>query len=193
MASTKDRRTEILQAAVKIFSKQGFHKAKIDDIAQMAGIAKGTVYQYFSSKQELFQEMIKYSVERYQKMVSKVVHSKDDVRGKIYTLAIKHGEFIKEHIELGEVVPSYSNELYKKEMRLWITEQQKRIIELLEEMIEDGVAKGEIRKDVDKEIAVLAIMGSLFSFYEKEIEMQKEIPQEIDPEPLVDFLMRALH
>ncbi len=193
MASAKDRRTEILQASVKIFSKQGFHNAKIDDIAHAAGVAKGTVYQYFSSKQELFQEMIKYTIERYSQIVQKIVYvyNESNIEEKIYTLAIEHGKFIKEYIEMAEVTPNHSNGV-SKEMRLWIREQQYYILKLLEKMIEDGIIKGEIRKDVDKEIAVLSILGSIFSYYEKEIRTHIGTSQEIEPKPLVDFLMRAL-
>ena len=181
----------IVQAAVKIFSKEGFHDAKIDDIAQEAGVAKGTVYQYFSSKQELFQEMIKYSIEKYSQAVKKIVSSNKDIHEKIYTLAINHGKFIKEHIEMGEIVP-HQPHILSQEMRLWIMEQKNHIFVVLEEMIETGINKEEIRKDVDKEIAVLSIMGSLFLYYEKELRKHAGMFQEIDPKPLVDFLMAAL-
>ncbi|SHJ99426.1 transcriptional regulator, TetR family [Geosporobacter subterraneus DSM 17957] len=191
MTAVKDRRTEILQASVKIFSKQGFHDAKIDDVAQAAGVAKGTVYQYFSSKQELFQEMIKYAVERYTFIVKEIVYGENDIEEKIYALAVKHGEFLKEHIEMAEVVPHQVN--VSKEMRLWIMEQKKHLFLLLEEMIENGKNRGEIRKDVDKEIAVISIMGSLFLYYEKELREHRGMPQRSEPKPLVEFLMRALH
>ncbi len=191
MAGIKDRRMTIVQAAVKIFSKEGFHDAKIDDIAQEAGVAKGTVYQYFSSKQELFQEMIKYSIEKYSQAVKKIVSSEENIEEKIYTLAANHGKFIKEHIEMAEIVPHQAHVL-SQEMRLWIMEQKKHIFIVLEEMIENGINKKEIRKDVDKEIAVLSIMGSLFLYYEKELRKHAGTFQEMDPKPLVDFLMAAL-
>jgi len=53
LKSPEDRRQEILDAAVEVFSERGVSKATVADIAEAAGVAKGTVYLYFSSKEEL--------------------------------------------------------------------------------------------------------------------------------------------
>jgi len=47
------RRTQILEAAIKVFAEKGFHRATTKDIARVAGIAEGTIYSYFSSKTDL--------------------------------------------------------------------------------------------------------------------------------------------
>ena len=48
------KREAILKAAQKVFSRKGFNNARIDDVAREAGIGKGTVYEYFASKDDLF-------------------------------------------------------------------------------------------------------------------------------------------
>jgi len=53
LKSPEDRRQEILDAAVKVFSDRGVSKATVADIASTAGVAKGTVYLYFTSKDQL--------------------------------------------------------------------------------------------------------------------------------------------
>ena len=51
----KDRkRREILEAAMRVFARQGYHRAKMEAVAEEAGIGKGTVYEYFKSKTDLF-------------------------------------------------------------------------------------------------------------------------------------------
>lgn len=53
--SDEERRTHaILDAAFLVFSEKGYHNATVDDIAQEAGVSKGTCYQYFSGKEEIF-------------------------------------------------------------------------------------------------------------------------------------------
>ncbi len=52
-----DARAKILQAALDEFSEKGFHATTIDSIAERAGIAKGTVYRYFRTKEQLFNEL----------------------------------------------------------------------------------------------------------------------------------------
>lgn len=53
-----DKRNAVLNAAKRVFSKNGFHDAHVDEIANLAGVAKGTVYRYFSSKEEILKELI---------------------------------------------------------------------------------------------------------------------------------------
>lgn len=56
----KDRKTTILEAALQIFSKEGFHGATLDQIAAEAHISKAAVYRYFSGKEELFSALIRF-------------------------------------------------------------------------------------------------------------------------------------
>ncbi|TLM97504.1 helix-turn-helix transcriptional regulator, partial [bacterium] len=60
-----EKRVQIIKAAIKVFSEKGFHDAKVEDIAQQADVGKGTVYEYFSSKTELFQEMFRSGMQFY--------------------------------------------------------------------------------------------------------------------------------
>ncbi len=56
----EDRQREILEAALSVFSKKGFHDAAVQEIANEAGIAKGTIYEYFKSKDDLFLSLLDY-------------------------------------------------------------------------------------------------------------------------------------
>lgn len=53
MTTTVDKRRVILDAAVRVFARQGFHTCRVSDIADEAGVAYGLVYHYFSSKEEI--------------------------------------------------------------------------------------------------------------------------------------------
>jgi len=56
------RPEEILDAALAVFGESGFARAKIDDVAKLAGVSKGTVYLYFESKEALFREMVRAKI-----------------------------------------------------------------------------------------------------------------------------------
>ena len=56
-AKSEEKRDLILDAALRVFGQRGFSQTRLSDVAEDAGIAKGTVYLYFSSKEELFREM----------------------------------------------------------------------------------------------------------------------------------------
>src|SRR2546429_1723568 len=52
-----DKRRQILDAAIRVFARQGFHATRVSDIADEAGVAYGLVYHYFSSKEEVLNEL----------------------------------------------------------------------------------------------------------------------------------------
>jgi AcrR family transcriptional regulator len=68
-----ERPQQILDAALEIFDEQGLDRARLDDIARRAGIAKGTIYLYFPNKEELFREVVRQTI------VSRL----ESVRGKL--------------------------------------------------------------------------------------------------------------
>src|SRR5215470_19921839 len=56
------RRQAILEAALAVFTAEGFAATKLDDVADRAGVAKGTIYLHFKDKQDLFEQMVREAV-----------------------------------------------------------------------------------------------------------------------------------
>ena len=52
-----DKRRQILEAAIHVFARQGFHSARVSDVAEEAGVAYGLVYHYFDSKEQMLNEL----------------------------------------------------------------------------------------------------------------------------------------
>ncbi|MEN6474875.1 MAG: TetR/AcrR family transcriptional regulator [Syntrophaceae bacterium] len=67
--SLDEKRKKIYQAALKVFSEDGFHQATMNKIATQSGVAKGTVYEYFKSKEELLDQLLE---ERYEEIVERI-------------------------------------------------------------------------------------------------------------------------
>ncbi len=55
----QERPSEILAAGLSVFAERGFSTARLDDVAERAGVAKGTIYLYFSTKEELFEAVVR--------------------------------------------------------------------------------------------------------------------------------------
>ena len=64
-----EKRKKIYRAALKVFSEDGFHQATMNKIATLSGVAKGTVYEYFKSKEELLDQLLE---ERYEEIVERI-------------------------------------------------------------------------------------------------------------------------
>jgi AcrR family transcriptional regulator len=78
-AQTPQTRAKILAAALEVFSSRGFHGATVDEVADRAGLGKGTVYRHFSSKRELFSELIRSKVAELEEAVTGAIDARADV------------------------------------------------------------------------------------------------------------------
>lgn len=74
------RREAILAAALEEFSAHGFEAARLDDVAKRAGIAKGTIYLYFSDKEALFQALVRSYISPVVGMLEHVAHVEAPLR-----------------------------------------------------------------------------------------------------------------
>lgn len=125
-AQTPQTREKILAAALEVFSSRGFHGATVDEVAERAGLGKGTVYRHFSSKRELFSELIRSKVAELGEAVTGAIDPRADVLEIIETyLRIYFGFFdrnrnlykviIQEQSDFGaEVKALYIGNILKK-------------------------------------------------------------------------------
>lgn len=72
------RKNDILEAAFAVFSRYKYYDAQIDEIAKLAGVGKGTVYCYFSNKEELFLAVIKKSREELTSAIMDAIRKEKD-------------------------------------------------------------------------------------------------------------------
>jgi TetR/AcrR family fatty acid metabolism transcriptional regulator len=80
------KRQEIMEAAIAVFSKTGYHRAKIKDIADEAGVGKGTVYEYFRTKEDLFFQAGEFLFANYIESQKLSLDAVADPKEKIRTL-----------------------------------------------------------------------------------------------------------
>jgi TetR/AcrR family transcriptional regulator, fatty acid metabolism regulator protein len=87
-AAAADKRRQILDAAIRVFARQGFHACRVSDVADEAGVAYGLVYHYFQSKEEIMATLFS---ERWQVMldaIAEIDRSQEiPARDKLYLIA----------------------------------------------------------------------------------------------------------
>ena len=141
----QERADLILQAAETIFTEKGYHEASMDEIAAYVGVAKGTVYLYFPSKQELVFALFKREVEDFLDAVEQVSLSTASARAKLehllhYVYQGRPGQRVQLLLMLFTSLEVRQDLLAKKEQVYALMEQLSvRITALLEE----GKAAGE--------------------------------------------------
>jgi AcrR family transcriptional regulator len=141
------RHSEILDAARKLFARRGFEGATMEEIAEAAGVAKGTLYLYFQSKNEIHREALKQGlvrlIEETRRNVDAAPTSADKIRAFIATrirLTDNDRDLIRiHHSQSGSSHPAYLN----KECRNLYLEQAR----MLEAVLREAAAQGQIRSD----------------------------------------------
>ncbi len=187
----EERKKQIIEAAMDVFGKKGYHRAKMGDIAKVAEIGKSTVYEYFDSKKDLFEEMLRFIAMDYQNDVKNALHTGKGCREKLLAFARNHGSFIKSHMELAENTMSESNsvsEEIKKEMMAWKME----VFKMIEDILKSGVEAGELRKDLDTRTSTAIILGAINENYAIQVIVDKKKPEEIDSKPMIDVLFKGI-
>jgi AcrR family transcriptional regulator len=141
------RPDEILEAAFRVFGEHGFARAKLEDVAQAAGVSKGTLYLYFDSKETLFREMVRAKVvPLVEQGEAKLQAHEGPYRELLVSLVTTMYDTML-HRGLGRISRLVISELgaFPELARFYYEEVVLRAQRLLEQLLERGVAAGEFR------------------------------------------------
>jgi TetR/AcrR family fatty acid metabolism transcriptional regulator len=176
ISGPKDKRTLILEAAVAVFSHRGFHEAKVEEIAAQAGVGKGTVYEYFSSKRELFQEMIQTGLNFYSQHIYRMDTEEGGLREKIKRIFRLHLHFTLKYRNLAKIAFGDHTSV-NDEMRLWLISLREEKVQVLSQTLSEGMQLGVVRAIDPKLTAniLIGIMGGLcypIVFGDEEVDVE---------------------
>jgi AcrR family transcriptional regulator len=189
---SSDKRLRIIEAATAVFSRKGFHKAKVEEIAEKAEVGKGTVYEYFASKKELFLEMIFYAHQQYgdflEKELSRVKTFHDGLQ-KLFDVTM---QFMRQHREMALVLMA-DHPMIDEDIHAALRQKEQQLLRFMSKMLQDVAQRGEIRP-VNVQAALLVIFGTLYLVNGQIVFCDKK--QEPDFQQLsqdaIDILMHGL-
>ncbi len=158
--ATRDKRRLILDAAVRVFARQGFHACRVADIADEAGVAYGLVYHYFASKDEildtLFLERWNVMLETIREVDSKAI----PVREKLEAIASFIVDSYRHDPDLMKViiveVTRAANSFGQTHLG-----QIREAYELIGEIVVKAQAEGVFRPEIDAQFAAMAFYGAI--------------------------------
>jgi AcrR family transcriptional regulator len=101
---SQNKRQQILHAAYIVFSRKGYHRATVDEIIALADTGKGTVYNYFVNKEQLFYTLIKECNTPFQAILEGVVNSSEPPLQKVEAIIKAFLEFYVKHADLWRVM-----------------------------------------------------------------------------------------
>ena len=187
----EERREEIIKAAIEVFGKTNFHKAKMADIADEAEVGKSTLYEYFDSKRSLFEEMLIYIATGYYKSMKLVVGQWDSSKDRLIAFTTYHGTFMKQHLELVESA-MMDKTLMSEKVGKQILSIKEAVFRLLEDILIEGVESGELVDDMDTQLAACAVIGSINHSYAMQIYVKNLDEDQVNPEKIIEMLYRGM-
>lgn len=151
----------ILQAALEVVAEKGCHEASIDEIAEKAGIAKGTIYLYFRSKDSLMAALFRRGIEKMGAAIKVKVDSEASPVAQVRALIREHATETYRHIGFAKVLMSQSDLVaFPKELRQELMLAYQEYFAYVKEVLQRGQAEGSLA-DFDAAIMARAIGGSI--------------------------------
>jgi TetR/AcrR family transcriptional repressor of uid operon len=151
---------KIVQAAITTFSKYGYDKTRMDDIAKSAKLGKGTLYLYFKSKEELFYAISENSIKELKEQLSKLFSKKEDLVHDAEKFYDQYRNLIHDSEKVSfEIIAESSR---NPKLRKALYEQRMKVYDIVIDYLRRQIEKGFFRKDID----VNAIASGLVALYD---------------------------
>lgn len=155
-------RQKLYEAAVTLIAEQGFSSTTVEEIAERAGVAKGTVYYNFSSKTKLFEELLRHGVELLTADLRQAAEAAVAAGGSQVDAL---DAMIRAGLVFIERYPAFT-QLYVAELwrtnRAWrdtLTVVRSKAVAVVEEVLRRGVADGELSGEIDIPLTAAALVG----------------------------------
>ncbi|GAA2425016.1 MULTISPECIES: TetR/AcrR family transcriptional regulator [Streptomyces] len=155
-------RQKLYEAAVTLIAEQGFSATTVDEIAERAGVAKGTVYYNFKSKTELFEELLRHGVGL---LTASLQAAADETAERGGTKVEALDAMIRAGLDFIHRYPAFT-QLYVAE--LWRTNRawqstllvvRREAVAVVETVLRDAVAEGELSEEIDIPLTAAALVG----------------------------------
>ncbi|MGH9366605.1 MAG: TetR/AcrR family transcriptional regulator [Thermoanaerobaculia bacterium] len=155
---TDEKQEEILEAASRVFAAKDFHEVLIDEIAEVGGIGKGTVYRYFRTKEDLYFATILRGLDRLDGALSAALPKEASPARRLGRIAREIISFFWHQRSL--LMLLYRDERNLRARRRGLRERHDRLVRLVQEAIVEGIERREFR-GVDPYTAAEMFLGMI--------------------------------
>jgi len=186
----EQKKERIMRAAVNEFCMHGFEKGNIGNVSRKAGVSKGSMYQYFQNKKELFLYCVQWSSELFVKKYN-ISDDLPDTTANFFDYMYESSKTLffqmSEERELVIFLQDVFLGKYKSLMNESFEYMQRISDELMLKFIRQGKEKGYIRKDIDDELLCIFATAVAYKFKEHSLNKAKLLGEDILDVPFEAF------
>ena len=179
------RRAEILAAARRTFASQGFSAATMDGIAEAAAVAKGTLYLYFTSKQDLYLKALETGLTQMLDLTTAAMRSADGIRAKIGAFVETRVRYAEDNRDFYRIYAESSNAMVPGSITKDFQRLYSRQVAAVEQVLSEAAKRGEIRRlpvrtaaltiyDMTRSLIIRRLLDRSKAGVEEDIEFLRE-------------------
>jgi TetR/AcrR family transcriptional regulator, fatty acid metabolism regulator protein len=191
LAARADKHAAILRAATEVFAERGFFNAQVADVARAAGVAAGTVYLYFRSKDDLLVSIFERTMREAIAEGRAALAAVDDPAERLGRIARLHLERMGRDRDLAVV---FQVELRQstKFMEQFSATQLREYLGIIRDVIADGQARGLFRSNLSPTVASKVFFGALDEMATNWILSRRRYAPTADADAVVDLFLNGV-
>ena len=182
------KRERMLEVAAELFSKKNYHEVMMDDVAHLTDVAKGTVYNYFSSKEELYFTIMSSKLENLNTSLKNKITSEISIIDSLHTYVIHLYMFMMKYQNFFLM---YQKEYMNAQNEF--CDELRGMSDKLKSILSDVIYRGKREnqfRDVDESFTVKLVLGSIFGAVQRGVENKYDGEKLIEErEKLFDFIL----
>jgi TetR/AcrR family transcriptional regulator, fatty acid metabolism regulator protein len=151
---------QIIQAAVRVFARKGYFSSRVSDIAREAGIAAGTIYLYFRTKEDILITLFREKMSVFVFSMRRAIADEPDAVAKVRRLVHLHFEMLEGDPDLAEVVQVELRQ-GQKFFRGASSQEIAAYFALIGSVLEEGVGQGHFKSDLPVKVATKMLFGAM--------------------------------
>ena len=187
-----DKRPRLVDAACAVFAEKGYASTRVADIAERAGVGKGTVYEYFSSKEELLFAVFELTNAEISVRMDEALAAGGSAEEQLLNLLRLGAEVISEQIEMQPVMLDFwaaSRGMYEEDTyRRAVVASYTFFRRLVADFIRDGQEKKQFKSSVDADALAAIIVASVDG-----LGIQLYFDRSLDPHRITEAFGRLLY
>ena len=188
------QRQEMLAAALGLFSEKGYHNVSMQEIAQKAEFAIGTLYKFFKNKEDLYKALMLEQANKFDDELTKAIKEPDDEIEKLRNYARAKGELFRANVALIRLYfaetrgASFNVMALDSELR----QQYYRFLQTLASVFERGIRRKRFKNIADPYYLAIALDSLTNAFLFLWVEAPERHPYPEDPDTILDILFKGL-
>lgn len=156
-----DKRRQIMRVVEKLAADRRFHEITLDEVAEAAGVGKGTIYHYFKDKDDLFFQVATSGFDELCELLQQTVPDNASFAVKLSDMCSQISRFlaIKPSVSWMTMMQSQAvgKQLFRKQWML----KRKKLVNIVSRLLSDGVSDGIVRTDISTEVLANCLLGIL--------------------------------